>query len=114
MWLVAISLLHDSLHILWLQDLVKFDGLDVVGQPLLKDGEDLLSAALATIHGPAEGLLKLPTELHAGRGLTNVSRNKQVFLLGELQAWRAVAAAAAPCLSTRALNAQAKNVSMPG
>ena len=92
MWLVAISLLHNSLHILWLQDLVKLDGLDVVGQPLLKDSEDLLSAALAAIHCPAEGLLKLSTELHASRGLMDVSENKQVFLC---MAWRAIAAAAA-------------------
>lgn len=72
MWLVAISLLHNSLHILWLQDLVELDGLDVVGEALLKDGEDLLAAALPTIHCPAEGLLKLSTELQQGSRSVNM------------------------------------------
>ena len=63
MRLVAISLLHDSLHVLRLQDLVKLDGLDVVGQALLKDGQDLLTTTLAAIHCSAECLLERPTEL---------------------------------------------------
>lgn len=50
MWLVAICFFHDALDICRVEDLVKVELPYVLGQPLLKDMQDLFAASLATIH----------------------------------------------------------------
>ena len=43
-------------------DLLELQLLDVLAQALLKDPQDLLSSALATIHSLSKGLLKLAAQ----------------------------------------------------
>ena len=43
-------------------DLLELQLLDVLGETLLKDSQDLLSSALSTIHSFSKGLLKLAAQ----------------------------------------------------